>query len=99
MARGSTSGIADVPLSRTSDEEIKAVQTMHHALQVTPHSYSLLHVQCDFLRSKGKADWALKLANESVNCAPTEFTTWAKLTECHIETSHWEEVSMNQEFH
>lgn len=75
------------------DEEIKAVQIMHHAVQVTPHSYSLLHIQCDFLRGKGEAEWALKLANEGVNCAPTEFSTWAKLTECHIETGRWEEVS------
>lgn len=75
------------------NEEIKAVQIMHHALKETPHSYSLLHIQCDFLRGKGKLEWASKLANESVNCAPTEFCTWAKLTECYVEREKWEEVS------
>lgn len=73
-------------------EETKAVQIMHHAIRETPHSYSLLHVQCDFLRGKGKTEWAARLANESVNCAPTEFSTWAKLTECYIELEKWEEV-------
>ncbi|UZJ57147.1 hypothetical protein CBS101457_006467 [Exobasidium rhododendri] len=74
------------------NEEIKAVQIMHHAIKETPHSYSLLHVQCDFLRSKGKMEWATKLAEGSVNCAPTEFSTWAKLTECYIEMESWEEA-------
>lgn len=74
------------------NEEIKAVQIMHHAIKETPHSYSLLHVQCDFLRSKSKPDWAAKLAQESVNCAPTEFSTWAKLTECYVELERWEEA-------
>lgn len=74
------------------NEETKAVQIMHHAIKETPHSYSLLHVQCDFLRAKGKIEWATRLANESVNCAPTEFSTWAKLTECYIEMEKWDEV-------
>lgn len=71
---------------------MKAVQIMYHAIKNTPHSYSLLHVQSDLLRTKGRPDWAIKLASESVNCAPTEFSTWAKLTECHIELENWEEV-------
>ena len=75
------------------NEEVKAVQIMHHAIQETPHSYSLLHVQCDFLRNKGKLEWATRIANESVNCAPTEFCTWSKLTECYVELGKWEEVS------
>lgn len=74
------------------NEEVKAVQTMHHAIKETPHSYSLLHIQCDFLRNKEKPEWAVKLAQESVNCAPTEFSTWAKLTECYIELERWEEA-------
>ncbi|KAH9810438.1 Chs5p-Arf1p-binding proteins-domain-containing protein [Melampsora americana] len=56
---------------------------LHHALEEMPQSYALLHVQCDFLRSKGGeyTQWALKLARQAVNCAPSEFVTWAKLTE------------------
>ncbi|KAN0059672.1 bud site selection protein [Thecaphora frezii] len=72
------------------NEEIKAVQVMHTALQQTPQSYALLHVQVDFLRTKGKHEWALKLAKQAVNCAPSEFVTWAKLTECYIELGEWE---------
>lgn len=34
------------------DEEVKAVQALHRAMHNYPQSYSLLHVQCDFLRSK-----------------------------------------------
>lgn len=71
-------------------EEIKAVQIMHSAIKTTPHSYALLHVQADFLRAKGKHDWALQLAKQAVNCAPSEFATWAKLTECYIEVGDWE---------
>ncbi|KIJ63029.1 hypothetical protein HYDPIDRAFT_168637 [Hydnomerulius pinastri MD-312] len=72
------------------NEEVKAVQIMSAAMKHTPHSYTLLHVQSDFLRSKGKADWALKLAKEAVNCAPSEFVTWEKLTDLYIDTKDYE---------
>ncbi|EEB88029.1 hypothetical protein MPER_14375, partial [Moniliophthora perniciosa FA553] len=52
------------------NEEVKAVQIMAQSIKATPHSYTLLHAQCDLLRSKGKTDWAVKLAREAVNCAP-----------------------------
>ncbi|KAK0549843.1 bud site selection protein [Tilletia horrida] len=93
------------------NEELKAVQIMHHAIaqsrlptgSTLPHpplgaatgagqplSYALLHVQADFLRSKGKAEWALKLAKQAVNSAPSEFVTWAKLTELYIDLGEWD---------
>lgn len=72
------------------NEEIKAVQVMHTAIKETPQSYALLHAQVDFLRSKGKFEWALKVAKQAVNCAPSEFVTWAKLTECYIDLEQWE---------
>lgn len=72
------------------NEEVKAVQIMSAAMKHTPHSYTLLHVQSDFLRSKGRPDWALKLAREAVNCAPSEFVTWEKLTELYIDTKDYE---------
>ncbi|SNX86468.1 related to BCH1 - Protein involved in transport at the trans-Golgi [Melanopsichium pennsylvanicum] len=72
------------------NEEIKAVQVMHSAVKETPQSYALLHAQVDFLRSKGKHEWALKVAKQAVNCAPSEFVTWAKLTECYIDLEQWE---------
>lgn len=73
-------------------EEVKAVQIMSHAMKQTPQSYTLLHTQCDFLRSKGRLDWALKLAKQAVNCAPSEFVTWEKLTEIYIDMSQYESV-------
>ncbi|GAA5918375.1 hypothetical protein JCM6882_002785, partial [Rhodosporidiobolus microsporus] len=72
-----------------ADEEVKAVRVLQSALQNHPQSYSLLHVQCDFLRGKGKHDWALKLAKQAVNCAPSEFVTWAKLTEVNMELGRY----------
>lgn len=74
------------------DEEVKAVQIMSAAMKQTPQSYTLLHVQCDFLRSKGNHEWALKLARQAVNCAPSEFVTWEKLTELYIELGQYESV-------
>lgn len=74
------------------DEEVKAVQIMSSAMKQTPQSYTLLHVQCDFLRSKGKHEWALKLARQAVNCAPSEFVTWEKLTELYIDLGQYESV-------
>ncbi len=72
------------------NEEIKAVQVMHSAIRETPQSYALLHAQVDFLRAKGKFEWAAKVAKQAVNCAPSEFVTWAKLTECYIDLEQWE---------
>lgn len=34
------------------NEEIKAVQNLYENLKLVPMSYSLLHVQVDFLRTK-----------------------------------------------
>ncbi|KAF8067804.1 Chs5p-Arf1p-binding proteins-domain-containing protein [Lyophyllum atratum] len=72
------------------NEEVKAVQIMASAMKQTPQSYTLLHVQCDFLRSKGKFEWALKLARQAVNCAPSEFVTWEKLTELYMDLGQFE---------
>ncbi len=62
------------------------------AMKETPQSYLLLHTQCDFLRSKGKHEWALKLARQAVNCAPSEFVTWEKLTDIYIDLREYESV-------
>ncbi|KAG1725990.1 Chs5p-Arf1p-binding proteins-domain-containing protein [Suillus lakei] len=72
------------------NEEVKAVQIMSAAMKHTPQSYTLLHVQSDFLRSEGRPDWALKLVREAVNCAPSEFVTWEKLTKLYIDTKDYE---------
>ncbi|KAI9462783.1 Chs5p-Arf1p-binding proteins-domain-containing protein [Lactarius psammicola] len=72
------------------NEEVKAVQIMATAMKQTPQSYLLLHTQCDFLRSKSKHEWALKLARQAVNCAPSEFVTWEKLTDIYIDLGEYE---------
>ena len=75
-----------------SDEEVKAVQIMAAAIKQTPQSYTLLHTQCDFLRSKGNYEWALRLARQAVNCAPSEFVTWEKLTDIYIDLGMFDSV-------
>ena len=81
------------------DEEVKAVQIMATAMQQTPQSYLLLHTQCDFLRSKNRHEWALKLARQAVNCAPSEFVTWEKLTDIYIDIGDYESVRCQATFH
>lgn len=63
-------------------------------MKQTPQSYTLLHAQCDFLRSKGKLDWAVRLARQAVNCAPSEFVTWEKLTALYVDLGQFESVSV-----
>lgn len=63
---------------------------MHSALEANSQSYPTLHAQCDFLLSKGKHDWALQVAQQAVNSAPSEFVTWAKLTETYIELGQYD---------
>ncbi|WWD02301.1 hypothetical protein V865_000340 [Kwoniella europaea PYCC6329] len=74
------------------NEEIKAVKTMHSALSSNPQSYPILHAQCDFLLSKGKPEWAQQIAQQAVNSAPSEFITWAKLTETYIELGQFDQA-------
>ena len=66
---------------------------MAAAMKANAQSYTLLHAQCDFLRSKGKHEWALKLARQAVNCAPSEFVTWEKLTVVYTELEQYDAVS------
>lgn len=75
------------------------MQIIASALRENPQAYTLLHVQCDFLRSKGKTEWALQLARQAVNCAPSEFATWAKLTEVYTELGMYDSVRSCQKYH
>lgn len=65
---------------------------MAAAIRENSQSYTLLHAQCDLLRAKGRMDWALQLAKQAVNCAPSEFSTWAKLTELYIDLRKYDSV-------
>lgn len=68
-----------------TDEELKAVRALYDAIQQSPQNYALLDAQSDFVRNKGRLDMALRLSKDAVNCAPSEYTTWAKLTDIYIE--------------
>ncbi|KAG0083834.1 hypothetical protein BGZ93_001567 [Podila epicladia] len=68
-----------------TDEELKAVRALYDAIQQSPQNYALLDAQSDFVRDKGRLDMALRLSKDAVNCAPSEYTTWAKLTDLYIE--------------
>jgi predicted Zn-dependent protease len=65
---------------------------MAAAIRENPQSYTLLHAQCDLMRAKGRVDWALQLAKQAVNCAPSEFSTWAKLTELYTQLGKYDSV-------
>ncbi|KAI9094924.1 Chs5p-Arf1p-binding proteins-domain-containing protein [Phlyctochytrium arcticum] len=80
-----------------TDEEIKAVEVLHEAIKRQPMSYGILLVQIEFLRKKKRLDMALKLAKLAVTFAPSEFCTWAKLTEVYIDLADYESalVSLN----
>ncbi|KAI8967706.1 Chs5p-Arf1p-binding proteins-domain-containing protein [Mycotypha africana] len=71
------------------NEETKAIRVLNEDLKKTPMSYPLLHIQVDFLRSKGEYQMALKLAKFAVNTTPSEFLTWAKLTEVYIDVGDY----------
>ncbi|KZT51179.1 chaps-domain-containing protein [Calocera cornea HHB12733] len=72
------------------NEEVRAIQIAAAALESNPKSWTTLHVQVDFLVGKGKLDWAVKLAKQAVNSAPSEFVTWAKLAEVYCEMGSFE---------
>ncbi|ORY83686.1 Chs5p-Arf1p-binding proteins-domain-containing protein [Protomyces lactucae-debilis] len=74
------------------DEEIKAVNLMCDALLKVPLNYALLDVQCDYLMQKGRGDLALQIAKRAVNCAPSEFSSWARLTEVYILLDEYEQA-------
>ncbi|KAF2241577.1 chaps-domain-containing protein, partial [Trematosphaeria pertusa] len=73
-----------------ADEEVKAVQLLHEAIQELPMDYSLLDCQADFCNKKGRSDLALEIAKRSVVSAPSEFGTWARLAEIYVGLEQWD---------
>ncbi|KAF2837922.1 chaps-domain-containing protein [Patellaria atrata CBS 101060] len=73
-----------------ADEEVKAVQLLHEAIEELPMDYSLLDCQAAFCKSKGRSDLALELAKRSVISAPSEFGTWARLAEIYVSLEQWD---------
>ena len=74
----------------SADEEVKAVQLLHEAIQELPMDYSLLDCQAEFLNHKGRPDLAVEIAKRSVVSAPSEFGTWARLAEIYISLEQWD---------
>ncbi|KAF2198230.1 chaps-domain-containing protein [Delitschia confertaspora ATCC 74209] len=73
-----------------ADEEVKAVNLLHEAIQELPMDYSLLDCQADFCNKKGRSDLALEIAKRSVVSAPSEFGTWARLAEVYVSLEQWD---------
>lgn len=73
-----------------ADEEVKAVQLLHEAIQELPMDYSLLDCQAEFCNKKGRGDLALEIAKRSVVSAPSEFGTWARLAEIYVSLEQWD---------
>ncbi|KAF2687026.1 chaps-domain-containing protein [Lentithecium fluviatile CBS 122367] len=73
-----------------ADEEVKAVELLHEAIQELPMDYSLLDCQADFCNKKGRSDLALEIARRSVVSAPSEFGTWARLAEVYVSLEQWD---------
>ncbi|GAA5796497.1 hypothetical protein HPULCUR_001869 [Helicostylum pulchrum] len=81
------------------NEEIKAVNVLYSDLRLASMGYPLIHVQVDFLRTKvaktkkkygvGEFNMALKLAKYAVDTTPSEYLTWAKLTEVYIDLNDY----------
>lgn len=79
------------------DEEVKAVHLLHDSIRDMPMDYSLLSCQARFLSGKDRHDLAIHVAKRSVIAAPSEFATWALMTETYIKLEQWEKalVSLN----
>jgi tetratricopeptide (TPR) repeat protein len=73
-----------------ADEEAKAIQLLHEAIQDLPMDYSLLDCQAEFLNKKGHSDLAVEIAKRSVVSAPSEFGTWARLAEIYVSLEQWD---------
>ena len=74
----------------SADEEVKAVELLHEAIQDLPMDYSLLDAQAAFCLKKGRSDLALELAKRAVVSAPSEFGTWARLAEVYVSLEQWD---------
>ena len=75
------------------DEEVKATDLMCSSLVGNPLNYGFLVTQAKFLLKKNRPDLAVELAKAAVNASPSEFATWAILTESYIAINDFENVT------
>lgn len=74
------------------NEETKAVELLTDSLLESPLDHVLLDIEAEFLQKKGRDDLALQVAKRAVNCAPSEFASWARLTEVYIALDEYEQA-------
>ena len=75
------------------DEEVKAADLMCSSLVENPLNYGFLVTQAKFLLKKNRPDLAVELAKAAVNANPSEYATWAILTESYIAVDDFENVT------
>ena len=66
---------------------------MCSSLVENPLNYGFLVTQAKFLLKKNRPDLALELAKAAVNANPSEYATWAILTESYIAIEDFENVA------
>lgn len=83
------------------NEEVQAVRVLHDAVKEAPMDYVMLDTQAEFLKNKAmspthpelkeeRLKWALGCADRSTIAAPSEFGTWARLSEIYVAMEDWE---------
>jgi Chs5-Arf1p-binding protein BUD7/BCH1 len=70
---------------------------MCSSLLDNPLSYGFLVLQANYLLRKGRPDLALQVSKAAVNANPSEFSTWATLTESYVSVNDYENVPPTQE--
>ena len=65
---------------------------MCSSLVQNPLNYGFLVTQANFLLKKNRPDLAVELAKSAVNANPSEYATWAILTESYIAMNDIENV-------
>ena len=74
------------------DEEVKAVDLMCSCLVENPLNFGFLVTQAKFLLKKNRPELAVELSRAAVNANPSEYATWAILTESYIALDDFENV-------
>jgi predicted Zn-dependent protease len=62
------------------------------ALTENPLNHGFLVTQATYLLKKNRPDLAVELAKSAVNANPSEYSTWAVLTESYIALNDFENV-------
>ena len=69
------------------------MELMCSCLVANPLHYGFLVTQARFLLKKNRPDLAVELAKAAVNANPSEYATWAILTESYTAINEYENVT------